>query len=113
MTHYEQSRDSNGRPVVTVDGVVQENVTIAGFPYVTDQGLGLRSLLAKLEGLDDKGRPTVIRVRRDILIDVVIYHTKTNIKGCRCGWAKLGESWAEHVADVVQQRSIEEARDGD
>jgi hypothetical protein len=40
---------------------------------------------------------------RQALVTVLIYHTRDGIKGCRCGWAKLGASWAEHVADVYEQ----------
>lgn len=58
----------------------------------------------------DNDKPTGFWVDREVLVDVVIYHTKTTITGCRCGWAKLGYSWAEHVADVVAERSTQPER---
>lgn len=39
---------------------------------------------------------------RDTLVNVIIYHGRTSIKGCHCGWAELGKSHAEHVADVYE-----------
>lgn len=40
---------------------------------------------------------------REILVNVLIYHQRTNSSGCHCGWAKLGASYAEHVANVYEQ----------
>jgi hypothetical protein len=40
---------------------------------------------------------------RAILIHVLIYHQATATSGCHCGWAELGRSHAEHVADVYEQ----------
>lgn len=40
---------------------------------------------------------------RDVLVDVLIYHTRNGIRGCRCGWAELGRSWPEHVATVYEE----------
>jgi hypothetical protein len=37
---------------------------------------------------------------RRCLVTVLVYHQQTETSGCHCGWAKLGASWAEHVADV-------------
>ncbi len=39
---------------------------------------------------------------RAVLVEVVIYHHKPRIEGCACGWAEIGRSWAEHVADVYE-----------
>jgi hypothetical protein len=40
---------------------------------------------------------------RDALVTTLVYHQRTDIKGCGCGWAKLGHSHPEHVADVYEQ----------
>lgn len=39
---------------------------------------------------------------RQVLLDVLVYHYRDGIKGCGCGWAELGKSWAEHVAGVYE-----------
>jgi hypothetical protein len=40
---------------------------------------------------------------RRCLVEVIIYHWHTNTSGCGCGWAVLGASYAEHVADVFAE----------
>ena len=40
---------------------------------------------------------------RAALVDTVVYHWRTDNAGCGCGWAVLGASHAEHVADVYEQ----------
>ena len=40
---------------------------------------------------------------RAVLIVVLVYHWRTNTSGCGCGWAVLGASHAEHVADVYEE----------
>jgi hypothetical protein len=40
---------------------------------------------------------------RTVLVNVLVYHYRASIKGCGCGWAELGRSWAEHVAEVYEQ----------
>lgn len=40
---------------------------------------------------------------RTLLVDVLVHHARSDITGCLCGWAKLGASWPEHVADVYEQ----------
>jgi hypothetical protein len=40
---------------------------------------------------------------RDVLILTLIYHQRADIDHCGCGWSKLGESHAEHVADVFEE----------
>lgn len=40
---------------------------------------------------------------RAVLVNVLIYHQRTATSGCGCGWAVLGASHAEHVADVYEQ----------
>jgi len=39
---------------------------------------------------------------RDVLVLVLVYHQRSDISGCVCGWALLGHSHAEHVADVYE-----------
>lgn len=41
------------------------------------------------------------------LVDVMVHHWPTATSGCSCGWAVLGHSFPEHLAD-----QYEEARDG-
>jgi hypothetical protein len=40
---------------------------------------------------------------RDKLIQVLIYHYRANIGSCGCGWAELGKSHPEHVANVYEE----------
>jgi hypothetical protein len=40
---------------------------------------------------------------RAVLVEVIVYHGRTSIKGCHCGWAEPGKSHAEHVATVYEQ----------
>lgn len=40
---------------------------------------------------------------REKLMDAVVYHWRDDIKGCGCGWSKLGASHAAHVADVYEE----------
>lgn len=39
---------------------------------------------------------------REILVEVLIYHWPTSTSGCICGWAELGHSYPEHVANVYE-----------
>ncbi len=41
---------------------------------------------------------------REVLMDVANRHHKVEIKGCICGYAKLGATIGEHVADVYEER---------
>ena len=43
-----------------------------------------------------------ITYERTVLVEVLIYHQRRSIEACNCGWAKLGASHAEHVADVYE-----------
>lgn len=43
-----------------------------------------------------------MRYSRSVLLEVIVYHGRTDIKGCHCGWAELGKSHAGHVADVYE-----------
>lgn len=38
---------------------------------------------------------------RAVLVNVLVYHWRTKNSGC--GWAELGKSHPEHVADVYEQ----------
>lgn len=40
---------------------------------------------------------------RKVLVEVLVYHYRADIKGCGCGWAELGRSWPEHVATVYEE----------
>lgn len=39
---------------------------------------------------------------RSVLVEVLVYHYRTDTSGCGCGWAELGRSHPEHVADVYE-----------
>lgn len=39
---------------------------------------------------------------RKILVEVLVYHSPTKTSGCWCGWAELGKSFPEHVANVYE-----------
>jgi hypothetical protein len=52
--------------------------------------------------MPDEPTPTV-PYDRDTLVTTLVYHWATNTSGCGCGWAKLGASHPEHVADVYEQ----------
>ncbi len=39
---------------------------------------------------------------REVLVNVLVYHQATRTSGCHCGWAVLGASHAEHVADIYE-----------
>lgn len=39
---------------------------------------------------------------RAALVEVLVYHQRRDIGSCGCGWAELGHSHAEHVADVYE-----------
>lgn len=45
----------------------------------------------------------VIKYDREWLVSVLIYHQRTDTSGCHCGWAVLGASYAEHVADIYEE----------
>ena len=47
-----------------------------------------------------------IRYSRAVLVEVLIYHQRTNTSGCHCGWGVLGASYAEHVADVYEESML-------
>ena len=40
---------------------------------------------------------------RDMLVKILVYHQRRNIQHCMCGWRRLGNSHADHVADVYEQ----------
>lgn len=43
-----------------------------------------------------------LRYARSVLVDVLVYHYRKNDSSCGCGWAELGRSHPEHVADVYE-----------
>jgi hypothetical protein len=43
---------------------------------------------------------------REILVEILVYHYRTDNSGCGCGWAELGKSHPEHVADVYEASVI-------
>jgi hypothetical protein len=51
----------------------------------------------------DREPTAALAYDREVLTAVVIYHYRKGIEGCGCGWAELGASYAEHVADVYEQ----------
>jgi len=51
----------------------------------------------------------VLPYDRDVLINVLIYHYRRDIKGCGCGWAELGKSHPEHVATVYEESVLARA----
>lgn len=50
-------------------------------------------VIADLIDLDD----------RKVLVDVLANHWATRTSGCGCGWAELGRSHPEHVADIYNR----------
>lgn len=46
-------------------------------------------------------RPTT-HCEREVLVPVLVYHQRMDDTGCACGWRELGESHAEHIADVYE-----------
>ena len=65
----------------------------------------LRVVPAPLIGASVPDGPQVVAGRDRIVIrsaaDVLIAHSRTDIRGCHCGWAKLGHSHAQHVAEEL------------
>lgn len=65
----------------------------------------LRVVPAPLIGAAMPDSPQVVAGRDRIVIrsaaDVLIAHMRTDIRGCHCGWAKLGHSHAQHVVDEL------------
>lgn len=39
---------------------------------------------------------------REVLVNVLVYHGSTGPARCWCGWAMLGASLPEHIADVYE-----------
>lgn len=50
----------------------------------------------------------VMEYNREKLVNTLVYHQQTNTSGCHCGWAELGKSWAEHVANVYEMVLMED-----
>lgn len=43
------------------------------------------------------------RYDREVLVDVLAHHQRTDTSGCHCGWNRLEASHSEHVADIYEQ----------
>lgn len=52
--------------------------------------------------------------QRALLVQVLVYHQRADsppkVGCCACGWAVLGGSYAEHVADVYSEALAFESR---
>ncbi len=44
-----------------------------------------------------------VRYDRAVLVDVLVYHWRRDIRGCGCGWSESGRRWSEHVATVYEE----------
>lgn len=44
-----------------------------------------------------------VRYERDVLVNVLIYHQRSSLRSCRCGWNILGASHPEHIADEYER----------
>jgi hypothetical protein len=44
----------------------------------------------------------IVPYDRSVLVDVLVYHYRRDDSSCGCGWAELGRSHPEHVADVYE-----------
>lgn len=53
-----------------------------------------------------------MRYDRKILVHVLVYHRPNDDSSCLCGWAVLGASHPEHVADVYEKTMREARTDG-
>jgi uncharacterized Fe-S cluster-containing radical SAM superfamily protein len=54
----------------------------------------------------DDDNSVVLTTRRD-LVDVLVAHQRVSLRACGCGWDALGKSFAEHVADKVQEADVD------
>lgn len=41
---------------------------------------------------------------RALLVEALVFHQRMDIGSCRCGWADLGKSHAEHIANIYEER---------
>lgn len=39
---------------------------------------------------------------REVLVEILVYHYRRDNSSCGCGWAELGRSHPEHVANVYE-----------
>lgn len=54
-----------------------------------------------------------VRYDRSVLVEILVYHYRKDITGCGCGWAELGKSWPDHIANVYEECVLaREADDG-
>lgn len=55
----------------------------------------------------EEGSPVALTSsQREVLVDILVYHYRKDIKGCACGWADLGKSWPGHIADIYEATLI-------
>ncbi len=54
--------------------------------------------------MDDQNKS--IPFDRKLMIDILVYHWRTNNSGCGCGWAELARSHPEHVVEVYEMSII-------
>jgi hypothetical protein len=43
-----------------------------------------------------------IQYDRALLVEILVYHYRTNNAGCGCGWHELGKSHPEHIANIYE-----------
>lgn len=43
-----------------------------------------------------------VKYNRMVLVEILVYHYRKDISGCGCGWAELGRSHPEHVANIYE-----------
>lgn len=58
------------------------------------------NLIADCSSSDIFGPP----YNREVLVNTLVYHQHREDSSCICGWAELGRSHPEHVADVYESR---------
>jgi hypothetical protein len=47
---------------------------------------------------------------KQVLVDILIHHVATPTSGCGCGKVKLGGSYAEHIAELLEQECTKETK---
>jgi hypothetical protein len=80
----------------------ESRVSGVGVWLSAEQIRGLKDVVAAREAAAEQ-RGATRAYDREVLVNVLVYHTRNGIQGCRCGWAELGRSWPEHVADVYEE----------
>lgn len=52
--------------------------------------------------IKEKLFPVEVTYDRDVLVDILVYHYRNDHASCGCGWAELGKSHPEHVANIYE-----------